>query len=254
MKSFAKINVFLKIIGTRDNYHELVSRFILVENLYDEISFKKSSYNNYKLNILSNKAIKGENIISKAYNELAKLGFDEKLHAFFKEHDVILHKNIPIGAGLGGGSSNAATFLHLANKEIDLSLTIPDIVEISKNIGSDVAFFASRLKSANVSGVGEIIENFDDIVPKIKIISPNIFSSTPVVYNEFRKNFMNVIDKELALSLYNLSSQEILSSYTNYQLNDLLLPCKKLYPKLILNDDEFLSGSGSSYFKVKGKI
>lgn len=252
MKSYAKINVFLKIVGTRGNYHELISRFVLIENLYDEISFKKASYNNQILNIVSNVKIDGENTITKAYNELVKLGFKDKMQEFFKTHDVVLEKNIPMGGGLGGGSSNGATFLHLVNEELNLKLTTANIVEISKNIGSDVPFFASRVKSANVSGVGEIIEEFSDEIPNLSIFTPEIFSSTKEVYNEFRKNFMDKVDKNLALKLCSLSSDEILNKYKNYELNDLLLPCLKLHPSLKLKDNEFLSGSGSSYFKVKG--
>ncbi|CZE47535.1 4-(cytidine 5'-diphospho)-2-C-methyl-D-erythritol kinase [Campylobacter geochelonis] len=251
MKSYAKINVFLKIVGTRANYHEIISRFVLLPNLYDEISFKKADYND-ELIIVSNVKIDGENIIKKAFLELCKFGFKNELEEFFKTHDVVLEKNIPMGAGLGGGSSNAASFLHLVNDTLKLGLSTEKLVEISAKIGADVAFFASGLKSANVSGIGEVISEFEDDELDLEIFTPEIFSSTALVYKEFRANFMDKMDKNLALNLVNLSSSEILQSYKNYELNDLLLPCQKLYPELNLGDFEFLSGSGSSYFRVKG--
>ena len=71
MKSFAKINVFLKVVGTRGNYHEILSRFVLCEQLFDEIYFEKS--NSFTIEC-DNKEIK-ENIIQKAIDELKKAGF-----------------------------------------------------------------------------------------------------------------------------------------------------------------------------------
>ena len=82
MKSFAKINVFLKIVGLRGNYHELASRFVLLENIYDEIRFVKFNGNG-SLQIRSNKEIKGKNIIEKAYDKLCEAGFKNELKEFF---------------------------------------------------------------------------------------------------------------------------------------------------------------------------
>jgi len=100
MKSFAKINVFLKVVGTRGNYHEILSRFVLYEQLFDEIYFERS--NSFAIEC-DNKEIK-ENIIQKAIDELKKAGFSNELDEFFSSHKIIINKQIPIGAGLGGGS------------------------------------------------------------------------------------------------------------------------------------------------------
>lgn len=78
MKSFAKINVFLKVVGTRGNYHEILSRFVLCEQLFDEIYFEKS--NSFAIEC-DNKEIK-ENIIQKAIDELKKAGFSNELDEF----------------------------------------------------------------------------------------------------------------------------------------------------------------------------
>ncbi|MSN96676.1 4-(cytidine 5'-diphospho)-2-C-methyl-D-erythritol kinase [Campylobacter sp. FMV-PI01] len=250
MKSYAKINIFLKIVGTRGDYHEIKSRFVLFEELFDEIYFKKKPKND-KFQIISNAKIDGINSIQKAYNELEKLGFEKQLKDFFRYHSVILNKNIPQGGGLGGGSSNAATFLKMVNLELNLNIDKKSLMQISKNIGSDVGFFVSEFKSANVSGVGEIVEEFKDDIPNLSLKTTQIFSSTPKIYKEFRENFMDKIDINLAKNLTNLSSKEILKNYKNIDLNDLLPPFKKLNPNFMLKDDEFLSGSGSSYFYVK---
>lgn len=247
MKSFAKINVFLKVVGTRGNYHEILSRFVLCEQLFDEIYFKKS--NSFTIEC-DNKEIK-ENIIQKAIDELKKAGFSNELDEFFSSHKIIINKQIPIGAGLGGGSSNAATFLLMVNDELNLNIKRENLMQIASKIGADVTFFVSGYKAANVSGIGEIIEEFDDEVPNLNIFTPNVFCSTPMVYQEFRSNFLQYIDVNAAKKMQNLKSKELLEIYKNEELNDLFAPCFKLYPQMNEFRDKFLSGSGSSVFSVK---
>ena len=247
MKSFAKINVFLKVVGTRGNYHEILSRFVLCEQLFDEIYFEKS--NSFAIEC-DNKEIK-ENIIQKAIDELKKAGFSNELDEFFSSHKIIINKQIPIGAGLGGGSSNAATFLLMVNDELNLNIKRENLMQIASKIGADVTFFVSGYRAANVSGIGEIIEEFDDEVPNLSIFTPNVFCYTPMVYQEFRSNFLQYIDVNAAKKMQNLKSKELLEIYKNEELNDLFAPCFKLYPQMNEFKDKFLSGSGSSVFSVK---
>ena len=247
MKSFAKINVFLKVVGTRGNYHEILSRFVLCEQLFDEIYFERS--NSFAIEC-DNKEIK-ENIIQKAIDELKRAGFSNELDEFFSSHKIIINKQIPIGAGLGGGSSNAATFLLMVNDELNLNIKRENLMQIASKIGADVTFFVSGYKAANVSGIGEIIEEFDDEVPNLNILTPNVFCSTPMVYQEFRSNFLQYIDVNAAKKMQNLKSKELLEIYKNEELNDLFAPCFKLYPQMNEFRDKFLSGSGSSVFSVK---
>ena len=247
MKSFAKINVFLKVVGTRGNYHEILSRFVLCEQLFDEIYFERS--NSFAIEC-DNKDIK-DNIIQKAIDELKRVGFSNELDEFFSSHKIIINKQIPIGAGLGGGSSNAATFLLMVNDELNLNIKRENLMQIASKIGADVTFFVSGYKAANVSGIGEIIEEFDDEVPNLSIITPNVFCSTPMVYQEFRSNFLQYIDVNAAKKMQNLKSKELLEIYKNEELNDLFAPCFKLYPQMNEFRDKFLSGSGSSVFSVK---
>ena len=247
MKSFAKINVFLKVVGTRGNYHEILSRFVLCEQLFDEIYFERS--NSFAIEC-DNKDIK-DNIIQKAIDELKRVGFSNELDEFFSSHKIIINKQIPIGAGLGGGSSNAATFLLMVNDELNLHIKRENLMQIASKIGADVTFFVSGYKAANVSGIGEIIKDFDDEVPNLNIFTPNVFCSTPMVYQEFRSNFLQYIDVNAAKKMQNLKSAELLEIYKNEELNDLFAPCFKLYPQMNEFRDKFLSGSGSSVFSVK---
>jgi 4-(cytidine 5'-diphospho)-2-C-methyl-D-erythritol kinase len=247
MKSYAKINSFLKIVGTRGNYHEIVSRFVLRREIYDEIFFEKAG--GFALEC-DNENIEN-NIVLKAKFELEKAGFKNELDEFFASHKIVIKKQIPLGAGLGGGSSNAATFLKMANEELNLKLTRENLMKIGANIGADVAFFASDFNAANVGGIGEIISEFNDEVPEVKILTPGVFCSTPAVYGEFRANFMDSIDVNLAAKMREMTTVQLLERYENRKLNDLFAPCFKIYPQMDKFKDFFLSGSGASVFFLK---
>ena len=247
MKSYAKINSFLKIVGTRGNYHEIVSRFVLRREIYDEIFFEKAG--GFALEC-DNENIEN-NIVLKAKFELEKAGFKNELDEFFASHKIVIKKQIPLGAGLGGGSSNAATFLKMANEELNLKLTRENLMKIGANIGADVAFFASDFNAANVGGIGEIISEFNYEVPEVKILTPGVFCSTPAVYGEFRANFMDSIDVNLAAKMREMTTVQLLERYENRKLNDLFAPCFKIYPQMDKFKDFFLSGSGASVFFLK---
>ena len=126
-KSYAKVNIFLKIADKRDNYHELVSRFVRVHNLYDLMSFVKTSRKAF--DIIGDFGCKMEtNTVYKAYKLIEKFnGVTE----FFKNYSVKIEKNIPEFAGLGGGSSNAATFLIMVNKYCNLNLSKDELCQIA---------------------------------------------------------------------------------------------------------------------------
>ena len=127
-------------------------------------------------------------------------------------------------------------------------------MKIASKIGSDVAFFASGFKSANVSGTGEIVAEFSDEVPNLSVLTSDIFCSTPRIYAEFRKTFNEqeaLNSANLANELIKKSSKEIIENYENYELNDLLKPCLALHQNLVVSQDEFLSGSGSAKFRQK---
>ena len=247
-KSYAKVNIFLKISDKREEYHELVSRFVRVHSLFDTISFVKSSRKAFC--IVGNFGCKMEtNTVYKAYKLLEKY---DGVKEFFENHSVEIEKNIPEFAGLGGGSSNAATFLIMANKYCELNLSKDELCEIAVNIGADVPFFVYEYDSANVTGIGEIVEKFDEEMLNIDTITPKIKCNTGEIFKVFREIFYKQISKEEANRLLKMKSTEILNNLNIKEANDLYEPALSLYPQL--NDyakkDWFFSGSGSSFFKV----
>ncbi len=246
-RAYAKVNIFLKITGSRGDYHEIFSRFMLVKELFDEISFKPKNASNDEF------IIKGDfdcevhqNTIYKAYLLLKN---HKNVSEFFKTHYVDVKKNIPSFAGLGGGSSDGATFLLMCNDRFELGYSLDELATLGAKIGADVPFFVYGYESANVSGIGEIVQKFDEVLLSFDIVTPKIAISTPKVYGSYRKNFYNPL-KDIK-KFQNLSSKEILSSFSAKEVNDLLAPALREYDELCEIDGYFFSGSGSSFFRIK---
>ncbi len=251
IKSFAKVNIFLKIIGLRGSYHEISSRFMKVENLFDEIFFEKAKKfeieGDFGCNLQQNTIYKAYMLLKSEY---------PKVSSFFENHKIRVVKNIPKFAGLGGGSSNAASFLLLSNKILDLKIPKEKLAKIGEKIGADVPFFVYEYNSANVSGIGEIVENFEEKPLKFDIITPPIKCETKMVYEEFRKRVDKktfIENQKMAKKLEKMKSRDILENFTPTKLNDLFNPALKICKNLhkFAKEDFFFSGSGSSFFKVR---
>lgn len=250
-KSYAKVNIFLKIANKRDNYHELVSRFVRVHNLFDVISFVKT--NRKAFDIIGDFGCKLEsNTVYKAYNLIKHLNGVEE---YFHEYSVKVEKNIPEFAGLGGGSSNAATFLIMANEICNLKLSKDELRDIGVQVGADVPFFIYEYDSANVTGIGEIVEKFDEQILDIETITPKIMCNTGEIFALFRKNYYKQISEEKANELLVMKSVDILDKYNIKQVNDLYEPAIEAKPELenYAKENWYFSGSGSSFFKLNGK-
>ena len=249
-KAPAKINIFLKIIGTRGEYHTIASRFIRYEKLYDVISFEHRKSETFQIEGIQIPL--EQNIITKAYHLLQKATQNPKLIDFFNHHIVRVQKNIPQGAGLGGGSSDAATFLLLANEAIGLGLSIQELAAIGAQIGADVPFFIYDYPSANVTGIGEKIEPFEEELPDIELRTLPLACDTAKVYRHFRSHYFDSIDTDLTKELLRLPSAAILDRFTPLELNDLYKSAKDLCPTLEkFSQTYYLSGSGSSLFRKK---
>ncbi len=251
-KAYAKVNIFLKITGTRGNkYHTLASRFMRVDSLYDELEFIPNRSDGFLIEGDFGCSVE-QNTIYKAYTALFEKTKSKELGEFFQTNGVGVQKRIPAFAGLGGGSSDAATFLHMCNKQLSLGLGMQELVEIGLQVGADVPFFLYGYASANVTGIGEIVEPFDEELLDIEIFTPKIEISTPAVYKEYRKSFFAPISKEEESKWLELPSKEVLQKFDAQSANDLLAPALKLYPQLEAYNKEgwFFSGSGSSFFRV----
>jgi len=147
-KAFAKINWALSVLKKRDDgYHDIITLMHGID-LHDTLSFEFSE----KIEIETNISIKKEdNLVYKAIRAL------QEYAGVKKGVRVVLKKEIPTGAGLGGGSSDAATTLKALNELWQLNLDIERLHEIGASIGSDVPFFL-YLPICIVEGRGDVIK------------------------------------------------------------------------------------------------
>ena len=216
-RSYAKINSYLNVMSKLDNgYHEILTHFQIID-LYDEVSFKESDF----LQIDSNeKTIKDNNSITKAIK-----WFNEK-YGINQQFEVKIKKSIPIGAGLGGGSSNAAITLRFLAKFHNIQIKDIDNTEIALALGADVPVFVHK-KSCYASGIGDILGKNSFSSSEYLLICPHIFVSTQKLYKSNFLEFQNIENKEINsfLSVLIKENKELkifmVFLGTNYQIKPL---------------------------------
>ncbi len=191
LKAPAKINWFLYVNGLRkDGYHDIKS-LIQKISLYDILTFIPSA----KLTVITEAQIPVEkNLVYKAAALLQK---ECGLHTGAEIH---LKKNIPVAAGLGGGSSDAASTLVGLNKLWSLGLSPRDLFVFAEQLGSDVPFFLYG-PLALVEGRGEKITNFNAINPfAILLVNPHIKVSTRWAYQnlDVRRNSRELLSQDVS--------------------------------------------------------
>ena len=254
-KAYAKVNIFLKITGTRDNYHEIISRFMRVDSLYDELSFVPKEVDEFKI-IGDFSCTTEQNTIYKAYVALLN-ALDEtssiSLKKLMQKYAVHVDKNIPAFAGLGGGSSDAATYLKMCNEVLHLGLSLNELAIIGLKVGADVPFFVYGYDSANVGGIGEVVEEFKEPLLDFEVFTPKIEISTPKVYGIYRESFYDPIDGFKTDELKKTNSLDILKNMSADEANDLFKPALQEYKELKnhYRHGYYFSGSGSSFFRLK---
>ncbi len=249
-RAYAKVNIFLKITGKREDYHTLSSRFMRVRDLFDTLWFEPKRIPEFEIRGDFDCDI-ASNTIYKAYKHLLAATRSEKLSDFFETHAVCVDKKIPSFAGLGGGSSDAATFLRMTNETLELGLGVEELSDIGSRVGADVPFFVYGYESANVTGIGEIVERYDEELIDFEVITPDLRISTPEVYRYYRDHLYAPIGAEEAARFEATPSRAILASLTPEEANDLYPAALGAYPELEKKEGWFFSGSGSSFFRPR---
>lgn len=180
----AKINLYLEIINKRkDGYHNLESVMHTV-SLCDELEFFDSD----KIELICDK-----NVCSPEKNLVYKTAVKLKdKFSLNKGVKIVLTKNIPTGAGLGGGSSDAAATILALNKYWDLKLSKKELEDFASTIGADVPFFLTG-GTAKIEGIGDIVE-------KLKVndkyyfilVKPDFGVSTVEAYSKIKMPLTNI--------------------------------------------------------------
>ena len=200
----AKINLFLHITGKRaDGYHNLQTVFRRLDwgdylhfSIADKlISTIDNSVNNSRVDInslcgqlltlTSAKAITSsieDNLIFKAASALLAAAIkSNKLHERLPQVSVTLDKHLPMGAGLGGGSSNAATTLMTLNEIWQLNFTQSELIKIGASIGADVPIFIFG-QDAIAMGIGEELTAIDLAEQQYLVLTPNAHVNTAKLF------------------------------------------------------------------------
>ena len=232
-KAYAKINLFLNVFNkTKDNLHNLKSLVCFID-LYDEIIISES--NKFLIKIkgpFKNFVKKRENIIEKTFIIFSKFS------GLKTNYKILLNKKIPVAAGLGGGSADAAAILQGLNFLNKKKIKKKDLFKLAMEIGSDVP---ACLYNKNVffSGYGQILSKAPKIPPvSVLLINPSKELSTKKVFNIYKKKKLmkksNFIYKNFFLWILE-------------QNNDLQKYAEKFVPE-IKEMIKFLSSSKNCFF------
>jgi 4-diphosphocytidyl-2-C-methyl-D-erythritol kinase len=246
----AKINTLLYILGKReDGFHDLYMHMVPV-NLYDTLTFTKNKNQGLKFQIkgASFSDSDEDNLVVKAVRAF------EQVSRIKVNYDIFLEKKIPYGAGLGGGSGNAAGTLKALNyifrnsNESEGLIHPESLNEIALKLGSDVPFFL-KPGPAEIRGRGEKLRELSDY-PKfnVLIIKPSFAISTLEAYQ-------NCIPKR-EINFPSIRSFNDLSSQMHNQFESSLLvqyPLLSKLKKLLIENGAFgalVTGSGSAVYGV----
>ncbi len=248
IRAYAKINIGLHVLGERpDGYHNIETVFRLID-LYDELEFVQddegiafSSNTPLLANDNTNLCIRAANLL-------------RDLTGIHMGVEITLKKRIPLGAGLGGGSSDAAAVLKGLSKLWSLDISIEELQTISATLGSDVPFFFTS-QTAYATGRGERLTPFTVQIPYwILVVTPDIRVSTAWAYSKVRirqsqnrpdlRGFLETAIDKPEILRWNITNDFEESVFRKFS------ECSKLKETLLAEGAELalMSGSGSSVF------
>ena len=251
IRSFAKINISLNITKKReDGFHELDSVMLPI-SLHDSLVVSKL---NGPDNFVT---VDDFSIRTFSYN-LATLSIDklQSVYHFNDKFRVLIHKVIPIQAGLGGGSSNAAFTMKAVNSMLKLGATDEELINLGKTLGCDIPFFI-KCKPARVQGVGEILT---PITIKnnyyVLLVKPELGCSTREVYALSDTMDLKVGNIENVIKALEEGNDDLLAANISNALQE---PAIELVPVIQSIIDELhknglkmvqVTGSGSAVFAL----
>ena len=177
LKSRAKINLSIDVLGKREDGYHLVEMIMQTIDLYDLIEINEKDNDQITIKSTSDEIpLDCNNLVYKAANLI------KKTFNINKGVEIHIKKNIPVAAGMAGGSSNAAAVLYGMNKMFDLKLTQTELMERGVKLGADVPYCIMR-GTVLAEGIGEELTTLTPM-PKcfVLIAKPPISVSTKVVY------------------------------------------------------------------------
>lgn len=219
LPSPAKLNLFLHITGRRDDgYHTLQTLFQLLD-FGDEISFRRRGDNLITLQPDIEGVPSEDNLIVRAARILQNQALQiQHPPASLLGADIYLTKRLPMGGGIGGGSSNAATTLLALNHLWGLQLNIDTLAELGRQLGADVPVFV-RGQTAWAEGIGEQLQAVEMPEHWFVVLAPNCHVSTAKVFSH----------KDLTRDTQNITLAAVLEQGGHNDCQPLVL---RLYPEV----------------------
>ncbi len=255
LKAPAKINFGLWVTGKRDDgYHEIRTIFLKVPSLFDTLTITRSD----RTEVISSRGPSGRENIAYRAIELLSRSTGQSLNV-----RIEIEKRIPIGAGLGGGSSDAAAVLLATVKLFALNISHDELMEIASSIGSDVPFFLLDSMAAIGRGRGEVLEPIEfNFRGRVKVEFPGIHISTGWAYSELARKGLYVPEGEAESNLNEIIeavNANDLEKLRSLLFNSFEKVVMEAHPEILSLKNRFLkegavaalmSGSGSSVFGI----
>lgn len=236
-----KINLGLNIIRKRDDqFHDIETVFVPLK-LCDALEILPSKQTNFYTHGIEIMGLQNlnDNLVLKAYHILK--------NDYKKISPIIIHlyKKIPMGAGLGGGSADAAFMIELLNNYFELNLSMEEKIAYALQLGSDCPLFIIN-KTCFAQSRGEILEeiNLNLSECKILLVKPNIHINTGWAFSQIKPS-------QPYNSCKNIVTEQPLSTWKNSLQNDFELPIFKQYPQLESIKNK-LYNLGASYASMSG--
>jgi 4-diphosphocytidyl-2-C-methyl-D-erythritol kinase len=248
----AKINIYLDVLGKRKDYYHNISTIFCRLSLSDKITVdikakgvSVTCVNNASLSGRKNLAYKAAMLMKKRFKIKPGIG-------------IKIRKNIPVAAGLGGGSSDAAATIMAINRLFNINAPKVLLMEIAKGLGADIGFFLSGYNCAIGRGIGDLLRPVEMASPAyILLLTPAIHIYTKSIYERLTlpltKPYADV--NILARILMRRDWQKKTARYLYNELEDIVLP---LYPAVrqgkqamsVFTENVLLSGSGPTIFGI----
>ena len=240
IKSHAKVNLSLNVLGKRKSKLHNLETLVAFVDLHDQIFIKRINNKNHVVRFsghFSNKVPK-VNTVSNLLNILDK---QKKLKNH--KYSILIKKNIPQKAGLGGGSMNAASLINYFEKKNKINLTLKERYNLCSKIGSDVILGIDQ-KNLIISYKKKTTKIKKNLKMFVLMVKPNFGCSTKVIFNRVRHYSKPQLSK--------IKSKNIDFNLMSKLKNDLEIISTKKYPRLQKLRDYFLNIDKNSYVRMTG--
>ncbi len=240
IKSHAKVNLSLNVLGKRKSKLHNLETLVAFVDLHDQIFIKRINNKNHVVKFsghFSNKVPK-LNTVSNLLNIL-----DKKKKLKNHKYSILIKKNIPQKAGLGGGSMNAASLINYFEKKNKINLTLRERYNLCSKIGSDVILGIDQ-KNLIISYKKKTTKIKKNLKMFVLMVKPNFGCSTKVIFNRVRHYSKPQLSK--------IKSKNIDFNLMSKLKNDLEIISTKKYPRLQKLRDYFLNIDKNSYVRMSG--